>query len=108
MQAANFLAIKHEAGADAADAAGTSNTQQQHQQQQSSSSGAGGSGGYLCPSCVHQAGDSCPLDLLQLHAALLSDMKPRRPRSAADIYAAEVTRKVGLWGWGVFVCVRDR
>lgn len=64
-------------------------------QQQQQQAGAG----YLCPRCLQQAGDTSPLDLLQLHAALLADMKPRRPRSAADIHAAEVTQKVCMRVW---------
>jgi hypothetical protein len=92
LQAAKFLAIKDEADPDP-------DADPEQQQQQLVPHGQGGPpfrapAGYLCPRCVQQAGDGCPLDLLQLHAAVLADMKPARPRSAADIYAAEVTRKV--------------
>jgi hypothetical protein len=34
------------------------------------------------------------MDILQLHAALLAAMRPRRPRSAADIHAAEFAQQV--------------
>jgi hypothetical protein len=96
MQAATYLAIKNEPG-------GAAGQQQQlalHGQAQQQAAA-----GYLCPTCVQQAADACPLDLLQLHAALLADIKPRRPRSAADIHAAELTRKVG---GGAGVCRRGR
>lgn len=96
-QAATYLAIKNEP-------VGAAGQQQQlqlvlHGQQQQQAAA-----GYLCPTCVQQAADACPLDLLQLHAALLADIKPRRPRSAADIHAAELTRKVGVGGEGVGLC----
>jgi hypothetical protein len=85
-QAAQFLAIKNEPEGE------EGRPEQQlvvHGQNNAEAAG------YLCPACVQQAGELCPLDLLQLHAALLADLKPRRPRSAADIHAAEITRKVG-------------
>lgn len=93
LQAAAYLAIKNEADA------GGQGEQQQQLAVQGQQAPAGS--GYLCPSCVHSAGDACPLDMLQLHAAVLADIKPRRPRSAADIHAAELTRKVWPAACGV-------
>lgn len=93
-QAATYLAIKNEPEGAAGQQQLVLHGQQQQQQP---------AAGYLCPTCVQQAADACPLDLLQLHAALLADIKPRRPRSAADIHAAELTRKVGGGGEGVCV-----
>jgi hypothetical protein len=93
LQAAAYLAIKNEADA------GGQGEQQQQLAVQGQQAPAGS--GYLCPSCVHSAGDACPLDMLQLHAAVLADIKPRRPRSAADIHAAELTRKVRPAACGV-------
>lgn len=95
MQAASFLAIKNEPeGEDG-----------QHEQQLVvHGHDKAEAAGYLCPSCVQHAGDACPLDLLQLHAALLADLKPRRPRSAADIFAAELTRRVSAMLWCLACC----
>jgi hypothetical protein len=86
LQAAQFLAVKNEPEGEEG---------QPEQQLVVHGQHSAEAAGYLCPTCVQQAGDTCPLDLLQLHAALLADLKPRRPRSAADIHAAEITRKVG-------------
>ena len=62
--------------------------QLQQQQQQ------GPAAPYNCPACCQKEADESRMDLLQLHAVVLADIKPNKPRPAAEIFAAEVTRKV--------------
>lgn len=50
---------------------------------------------YNCPACCQKEADESRMDLLHLHAVVLADIKPSKPRPAAEIFAAEVTRKVG-------------
>lgn len=73
---------------------------QQHQQQLVSIDGPGQQqlqetcAPYNCPACCQKEADESRMDLLHLHAVVLADMKPSKPRPAAEIFAAEVTRKV--------------
>lgn len=50
---------------------------------------------YSCPGCCRKLAEESRMDLLHLHAVLLADMRPAKPRAAAEIFAAEFARKVG-------------
>ena len=62
---------------------------------------------YSCPGCCRKLAEESRMDLLHLHAVLLADMRPAKPRAAAEIFAAEFARKVRHarvllivpWGW---------
>jgi hypothetical protein len=60
---------------------------QQQQQQQVAA--------YSCPACCRKLAEESRMDLLHLHAVLLADTRPAKPRAAAEIFAAEFARKVG-------------
>jgi hypothetical protein len=49
---------------------------------------------YSCPGCCRKLAEESRMDLLHLHAVLLADMRPAKPRAAAEIFAAEFARKV--------------
>ncbi|WIA10783.1 hypothetical protein OEZ85_010952 [Tetradesmus obliquus] len=48
---------------------------------------------YSCPGCCRKLAEESRMDLLHLHAVLLADMRPAKPRAAAEIFAAEFARK---------------
>jgi hypothetical protein len=50
---------------------------------------------YSCPACCRKLAEESRMDLLHLHAVLLADTRPAKPRTAAEIFAAEFARKVG-------------
>jgi hypothetical protein len=51
---------------------------------------------YSCPACCRKLAEESRMDLLHLHAVLLADTRPAKPRAAAEIFAAEFARKVGV------------
>ncbi|KAF6264248.1 hypothetical protein COO60DRAFT_1698474 [Scenedesmus sp. NREL 46B-D3] len=48
---------------------------------------------YSCPACCRKLAEESRMDLLHLHAVLLADMRPAKPRAAAEIFAAEFARQ---------------